>query len=260
MRFPILFLWMACLCGYAQAGAWTEGAGQGQAIASLIFSSAGKSYDAHGAPGAPARFERLLLQTDTEYGVTDDLTAFLRTETANAHEHSRAIPINALDNAFEGGARWRITDTIGIVSIEAAYRTAGAFNFAVSADSRASGRAAGIRLLYGGNFKFRGMDGFYDIEAGQSWLTRPRPDENPLDLTAGLWLDSGQMVMLQSFNLFSAGSAAAPYVYFRSHKIELSWVKRLSGRFSLQVGGFFSPAGQNALVEQGLVLALWTRF
>jgi hypothetical protein len=68
------------------------------------------------------------------------------------------------------------------------------------------------------------------------------------------------MVMLQSFNLFSAGSAAAPYVYFRSHKIELSWVKRLSGRFSLQAGGFFSPSGQNALVEQGVVLALWTRF
>ena len=107
---------MACLCGGAQAGAWTEGAGQGQAIASLIFSRAVKSYDGHGEPGVPAGFERLLLQTDTEYGITDDLTAFLRTETANAHEHGGATAINALDNAFEGGARWRITDAIGIVS------------------------------------------------------------------------------------------------------------------------------------------------
>ena len=29
---------------------------------------------------------------------------------------------------------------------------------------------------------------------------------------------------------------------------------------SLQAGGFFSPAGHNALVEQGASLSLWLRF
>lgn len=260
MRFVLALFWLAAWCGTAVAGAWTQGDGDGQAIASLIYSSAGKSFDSHGEASVPAKFERLLLQTDTEYGLQDDLTVFVRTETADAHVRSGSAPLNAVDNAFQGGARWRITDTMGIVSVEAAIRTAGAFNFAVSADRQASGQAASLRLLYGGNFKLWAMDGFYDIEAGYDWLTAPRPDESPFDVTAGLWLDSGQMVMLQSFNLFSAGSAAAPYIYFRSHKVELSWVRRLTDRFSLQAGAFFSPAGQNALVEQGLVLALWTRF
>jgi hypothetical protein len=260
MRWTLAVFCLAALGSRAWAGAWTEKDGDGQAIASLVYSSADRRYDAHGGTGQPARFERLLLQTDTEYGVWDDLTVFLRTETANAHDGSGAVPIHAVDNGFEGGARWRITGDAGIVSLEASLRSAGAFNFAVSADSRAAGEAAGLRLLYGGNFKLRDMDGFYDIEAGYNWLTPPRPDESPVDVTVGLWLDSSQMVMAQSFNLFSAGSAAPPYGHFRSHKIELSWVRRLTGRFSLQAGAFFSPAGQNALVEQGLVLALWTRF
>jgi hypothetical protein len=37
-------------------------------------------------------------------------------------------------------------------------------------------------------------------------------------------------------------------------------VRRLSDRFLVQAGAFFSPAGHNALAEQGLCLSLWSRF
>ncbi|HEY0266113.1 MAG TPA: hypothetical protein VGC16_05130, partial [Rhizomicrobium sp.] len=146
-----------------------------------------------------------------------------------------------------------------VLSLEVSARSAGAFNFAVSTDANAAGYDGGFRLLYGAGFRWRGMDGFVNVEAGERWVSAPRPDQTPVDLTAGLWLDPDWMAMLQSFNLVS-GSAAAPYSYFRSHKLELSAVWRVTQRFSLQAGAFVSPAGQNALVERGLVLALWSDF
>jgi hypothetical protein len=37
-------------------------------------------------------------------------------------------------------------------------------------------------------------------------------------------------------------------------------VWRIAPKFSLQAGAFVSPAGQNALVERGLLVALWSNF
>jgi hypothetical protein len=142
-----------------------------------------------------------------------------------------------------------------VLSLEVTARTAGAFNFAYSANANAAGRDAGFRLLYGSGFKLWNRDGFLNVEAGYRWVSPPRPDQYPIDLTAGLWLDKRSMVMLQSFNLIS-GPATPPYVYFRSHKLELSGVVRLTRRLSLQLGAFLSPAGQNALEERGLCFSV----
>jgi hypothetical protein len=245
----------------AQAGAWTEPQNHWQAIAGVIFSDADRGYDAHGNSGTPVDFERALFQTSAEYGWKDDLTLFARVETAVAHYRDSAVPaVDAVDNAAQIGARLRLIDDAdyGILSLEGSVRTAGAFNFAVSANSLASGRSAGLRLLYGLGFQWRGMNGFADFEAGETFLSRPRPDETPIDLTAGLWIDTNTMAMIQSFNLIGAGGGGGnSYPYFRSHKIEISAVRKLSDRYSVQAGAFFSPAGQNALVEQGLCLSLW---
>jgi hypothetical protein len=103
-------------------------------------------------------------------------------------------------------------------------------------------------------------DGFVDLEAGGRLLSGARPLEVPLDLTAGLWLDADDMAMLQSFNLSAAAGRIAAYPALASHKLQLSWVRRLSDRFLLQSAAFFSPAGRDALVEQGLCLSVWSRF
>jgi hypothetical protein len=66
------------------------------------------------------------------------------------------------------------------------------------------------------------------------------------------------MIMAQSFNVISGG-ARAPFTDYRSHKAALSLVQKLSQHWSLQVGGFLSPAGQNALAEKGLSVVLWTQ-
>ena len=68
------------------------------------------------------------------------------------------------------------------------------------------------------------------------------------------------MVMVQSFNLFAGAGSLTAYAPFESHKLQVSWVTRMSRHFWLQSGAFVSPMGHNALQERGLQVSLWTRF
>jgi hypothetical protein len=266
MKTLLLALAFAVLPAAARAAAWTLPRHDWQIISGVISSDAARSFDAHGDAVTPTRFQRLLLQNDIEWGLSDWLTLLVRTETAYAHTRDgTSAPVNAVDNAIEGGARLRLFQGLGILadddvlSLEATARSAGAFNFAYSANANASGKDWGARLLYGSGFKLLDRNGFVNLEAGYRWLSAPRPSQMPIDLTAGLWLAPHWMVMLQSFNMIS-GPALPPYVHFRSHKIEASGVVRLTAGLSLQAGAFFSPAGQNALDERGLCVSIWSDF
>lgn len=248
----------------ACAAAWTQDEGAWQLISGVISSDADRSFD-DGSRAVPALFQRQLLQNDIEYGWTGSLTLLARTETAYVRTRSNGVPVSEVNNAFEGGARYLLARGPGLVgaddvlSVEGSVRTAGAFNFAYSANADSGGQDGGLRLLYGSGFRFWDRDGFVDFEAGYRWVSRPRPDQMPVDLTAGLWLAPRWMVMVQSFNLFS-GAATAPYVPFRMHKLELSGAWKLTQRLTLQAGAFLSPAGRNALDERGLCLSVWADF
>jgi hypothetical protein len=247
----------------AWAAAWMQKKGNWQIISSAVFTDARHSFGDGSRPGSRTLFERGLLQTDTQYGWNNNLTLILRSETANVHVHDNRSHISTVSNAVEAGVRYHLGDGVltdyDVLSVEAMGRAAGAFNFSVSADGRAGGEAAGLRLLYGAPFELLGRDGFIDAEVAQRWLSPPRPDEVAVDITTGLWLTPGTMVMLQSFNLFS-GPARAPYVRFRTHKLQVSWVWHWSQHFSLQAGSYFSPAGANALQENGMLISLWANF
>jgi len=66
----------------ARAAAWTQPRGSWQIITGAVLSDADRSFDAGGNASFPERFQRLLLTTDTEYGITNRLTLLVRTETA----------------------------------------------------------------------------------------------------------------------------------------------------------------------------------
>lgn len=255
-----MLLWPAA----AWAGAWTQNSGDWQLTTGLIYSNADRSFDAHGNASWPELFQRILLTTDTEYGVRDGITLLVRTETAYVHlKDALTQPTTAFDNAVEAGARVRLAQGVlqdgDVLSLEVTGREAGAFNFAYSANAHAGGEDGGFRFLYGGGFRAWDRDGFFDVEAGYRFLSPPRPDQTVIDLTAGLWLTPDWMLMGQSFNLISS-AATAPYRFFRMHKLELSGVWRMAPDLSLQAGAFFSPMGINALDEHGVQISLWSNF
>ena len=244
----------------AQGGAWTLKRGHWQVFTATTQSNAGMGFDRRGHATVATSFNKLLVQNCIEFGLTDYLTLFATPDYVMAHVRPTALAAAQVRNSsFEGGARLLLDGRHGKLSLQGSYKTAGAFDLSVSAADRASGRQIELRLLYGTSFKLFGRDGFIDLQAGQRWIASPRPNETPVDLTAGLWITPHWMAMVQSFNIVSAGDARPPYTYYRSHKLEVSLVQKLSRHWSLQVGAFVSPAGQNALVERGVQVSLWTQ-
>lgn len=250
----------------AHAGAWTQDQDHWQAISSFDVTRAGKGYDGQSAPRAPVKFSKRFSKLLIEYGWSNSLTLILAPEYSTAASSwAGGTPVKALDMGVEAGARWRLTDTFGVVSLQASLKYAGPYDLSHGPIQQHDGvvhgsaRRAEIRALYGTSFKLFGCDGFGDVELAERFVSSPFPNETAFDATAGLWLGSGTMVMAQSFNVVSGGDAEPPYTYFRTHKLELSLVQQLDEGWFIQIGGFVSPFGQNSLVEQGVTISFWSR-
>jgi hypothetical protein len=244
----------------AHAGAWTLDKGDAQVITSTVISSANKSFDANGNPTEDVIFRKTFTSLYAEYGWNDWLTLVAVPEYASAISAGAGRTTeHANDFAFSGGARVRLLDDMGVLSVQAMARSAGAFELDTSFDEK-PGEEFELRALYGMHFEAFGRDGCFDIEVAQRWASGGRPNEVPIDLS--LMMDVGwkTQVLLQSFNVVSEGAGRPPFDHYRYHKLGLSLVRPVWGQTSLQLGGFLSPAGQNALEEKGILISLWTKF
>jgi protein XagA len=245
------------LAGTAYGGAWTLQRGQIQIISGVTTSKAQRGFDGKGNAEQRIRFEKTYLQNWMEYGLTDALTIFVAPECVTAaSKFENHSTVQARDFSVEGGVRLLLSKRIGMLSLQASEKTAGAFDMSVSA-GKSSGSRFELRLLYGRNFQLLRRNGFVDVEVAERWISRPRPNEAVIDVTAGFWYRPKALFMLQSFNTISGGAGQAPYTFYRQHKVQLSLVRKITPRWSLQIGVFASPAGQNIVAEQGVVTAVW---
>lgn len=252
---------LACISSGIQAwaGAWTLPAGDTQIISGAIYSTAAETFDDSGG-ATPTYFRKLLLQSYAEHGLMDDLTLVLAPEYAIATETTpKGTLVHASDFAVKGGLRYLLTDSIGIVSAQASYKTAGAFDMSVSANHD-SGSEIEFRLLYGKNFTVFGREAYVDAEIAERWIAGARPNETPIDLTLGLHWSDKLTFMAQSFNIIAGGDSRLPYRYYRSHKVEFATLQRLWKGVYLESGAYFSPIGQNSLVERGVDASIWVYF
>jgi hypothetical protein len=257
MRLLLILWFFSVFAVSAHAGAWTQAEDESQVISTFTYSRASRSYDAKSSPTIPIRYLKLLTQTYIAYGVRDWLTLTVDPEFAKAKAGSPGGAVEiASAFAIGAGARIRLMKDHGVFSLEGDYKSAGAFDTSVSVNQE-SGRQFEIRALYGTNFDVLGVPAFADFEVGQRFIAGSRPDETPVDISVGLHITPQTMILGQSFNVISGGNAKPPYGYYRSHKLELSIVQHLWDSTSIQIGAFISPAGQNALRERGLSLAIW---
>jgi len=256
----VLVLLVGFFQEHAWAGAWTLDRGQVQVISGATYSRASRRFDNTGKPSQQVAFDKLFVQSCFEYGLTNAVTLFAAPEYVMAQSGGEGqATIRARSAAVEAGVRILLLTRIGMFSIQGSGKSAGAFDMSVSA-YKASGSQAEIRLLYGRNYKFLGLDGFTDLQVAERWIKRPRPNEMTIDATMGLWFTRTTLAMFKSYNIVSGGGGQAPYTFYRMHKLELSVVRQITSKWSFQVGAFASPLGQNIVAERGVGSALWYRF
>jgi hypothetical protein len=258
---PVAVLLLAgAIAQPAHAGAWTLDHGQVQVLSGATVSRAMRRFDAAAKPTQKIVFNKVFVQNWMEYGLTDAVTLFAAPELVMAQaDMSGDGAAYIRTSAVEAGARVLLLSRIGMLSLQTSVKTAGAFDMSTSAGGEA-GRQIELRLLYGRNFELFHRNGYLDLQIAERWIKRPRPNEMAIDATAAIWLSPRYLLMFQNFNTIAGGGGRPPYEYYRQHKLELSLLRRLTPRWSLQTGAFVSPAGQNIVQEQGTVLQLWYRF
>lgn len=255
------FLW-ALLCVAlplpAVAGAWTQNPGQGQAI----FTFAEGLGMAWSLPGTLSRFERKMsAQTYIEYGVIENVTLLV---TLSGENYTFSAPrpdvYRGLD--YSGlGLRMKLAESgAWVLSLEVSGAFSGAQDRSRPAQNGNSGGEADARVCLGRNLSLFGDSAFVNAEVGYRLRTEDPPDEIHADLTLGVEVLPKTQILMQSFNEVSTGAGAAGFRAFEQHQGQLSVVRELDARWSIQVGGFGTLFRRNQNSAYGGLVAIWRRF
>ena len=245
----------------ALAGAWTLDAGVGQAFVSGTLSTSDVIFDpARQMQGAP-RYNKFEAEALLEYGVTEHFTAIVGPGLQDINVEA---PVNAQRAGLgytELGGRYQLLQADSwVMSGQVLLRLPGTSDSANPAAIGYTDVQTDVRALLGHSFVLGSMPAFIDLEAAERFCSAGAPDEFHADLTFGLRPAPRWLLLLQSFNVLSEGSGTWGYSSYDYEKAQLSVVYAVTAALSLQLGGFSTYAGRNALQENGLVLGVWYKF
>jgi hypothetical protein len=247
--------------GTAFAGAWMVETGQGLAITSLTPSQARKVFDAQGDLQSAPRYSKTELETLFEYGVSNWFTAML----APSLQHvGIAAPVDArrtgLGYTGVGGRLLLLQKDSWVLSAQTTLRVPGTFDKSNFAAIGYTDPEVDVRGLLGYGFEVGGWPTFIDVQLAQRFRLGGPPDEFRADVTLGTRPLERWLLLLQSFNVISEGAGTLGFSSYAYHKFQVSAVYAVTPALSLQVGGFTTYAGHNALQENGIVLSGWYKF
>jgi hypothetical protein len=247
------------------AGAWTLAAGRGELIVTGTFSSATRFFDAAAALRVAPRYNKFELNALLEYGATDRVTVMV----APGAQHVDIAEPEAQRTGLgysEIGARARLAGgtladgSAWVLSGQTLLRVPGTFERANPAAVGTTEPELDVRGLAGFAFAAGPFPAFVDLQLAQRFRFGGFPDELRADLTFGLRPAAHWLLLAQSLNVLSEGDGPPGFPSYRYHKFQLSAVYDLTTALSLQLGGFTTFAGRNALQENGVILGAWYRF
>ena len=245
----------------ALAGAWTLDQGTGQLIVTNTAMQATSLFSTgYGLQPTP-RYTKDEAQALIEYGVTNWFTAIL----APSLQHvDIAAPFNANRNGLgytDLGGRVRIwSDASWVVSGQVTYRIPGTYDKTNPAAIGYTDPEVDLRGLVGYSFNAGTMSSFVGVEMAQRFRIGGPPDEFRTDITFGIHATDKWLLLAQSFNVTSEGAGTWGFGSFGYHKLQLSAVYALTTKVSLQLGGYSTYRGRNALQENGVLVGAWSKF
>ncbi|MCW2318489.1 hypothetical protein M2322_004058 [Rhodoblastus acidophilus] len=247
--------------GDALAGAWTPPAGQGEIIVTTLFDQANDGFDQAGRFTRTPKYRSYQASLYLDYGLTDWLAATLKPSLQNT---TLGAPDNQKFSGFgdsEIGVRGRVWKSdAAVISLQALARLPGSAGPAAPSLNGSKNADFDLRLLGGKNIAVAALPGFIDVSVGFRARGGKAPNEGRADVSLGVYLTPGLMLLAQNFNVVSESSRDPANPRWAQSKGQLSLVYSLSAEWRVQVGGFTTLAGANAYREYGALLGLWRRF
>jgi hypothetical protein len=243
------------------AGAWTLEEGTGQLIFTNTAMTATNLFSTGYALQPTPRYNKDEAQALIEYGVTNWLTAMV----APSLQHvDIAAPFSAERSGLgytDLGGRARIwSDASWVASAQVTFRIPGTYDNTNPAAIGYTDPEVDLRGLVGYSFKVGTLPSFMDVEVAQRFRIGGPPDEFRADITLGIHATDKWLLLAQSFNVTSEGAGTWGFGSFGYYKLQLSAVYAVTKSVSLQLGGYSTYWGRNALQENGLVVGAWYKF
>jgi protein XagA len=245
----------------AFAGAWTQDEGKGELIVTTTAMQAGNLFTSGSTLRPIPYYTKAESQALIEYGVTNWFTAML----GPSLQHVDIAPPFGAERDGLGytdiGGRAKIwSDESWVVSVQGMLRIPGTYDKTNPAAIGYTDPEFELRGMIGHSFKVDTLPSFVDVEVAQRFRLGGPPDEFRADVTFGIRPAEKWLLLVQSFNVISEGAGTWGFGSFAYHKVQLSAVYALTATLSLQLGGYSTYWGRNALQENGLVAGAWYKF
>jgi protein XagA len=244
----------------AMAGAWTLPEGSGQAIVTAAGSVANRAFSGSGL--APiSRYSKFEVQGLLEYGLTNKFTFIF---APSLESIDIGAPISARRTGLgytEIGGRYLLAQSDSwVLSGQATVRIPGVSDTSNPAAIGYTAVETDVRALIGHSFSIGGMPAFVDMQFAQRFSGPGSPSEFRADLSLGVRTSERWLLLAQSFNVVSEGSAGWIYSSYEYYKFQLSGIYSITPSWAVQVGAFTTYAGRNALQENGGIVGVWHKF
>lgn len=249
----------SCLGGAcpAAAGAWNRPAGQALVIFDATLGSGTDYFDGRGHL-APARsYSKSELAAYVEYGATDSLTLIARPSLDDVRVGSPDAGRYRGLGATAAGVQWQaLVFGPAVLAVQGTFSLPGSRSRADPALVGNTDREGDLRVLAGTGlplpFKpFVEIQGSYRLRSGGA-----APQAHG-DATFGFYPTDRLLVLLQSFTVLPAGPGELRARYTR---VAATGVYALTQAWALQLGGFTTARGRDALRERGFTLGIWRYF
>lgn len=242
----------------AQAGAWTQPAGQGQAALSF-YGWTGTS--APSGSYSPPRGNEVETQLYVEYGLADRVMAI---GSLALERYAIQSPV---DNTYVGPdySQFGLQYQFGkfndwVFSGSASVFVPGARHASQPAQAGNTGGAGEARLLAGRSFALGTGYAFVDIEVAYRDRTAGPPDEWHGDFSIGYKPNDRWTGILQSFNEVSQGAGSFGFPAVTQSLEQASVIYQLTTDWSLQIGAFATAVSVGTNSERGGVVSVTRKF
>ena len=249
------------MIGPLLAGAFLLPEGQGQFVAGVGYSAGSRRFDQTGTAVPTATYRKVDASGYLEYGLTSWLSLVAAPTLSHANGSAATNSVTGSDSSALGARLQVVATADAIVALQALVQPPLGTESATRqlADGGARSLAADLRVMFGRSFLVFGRPAYVDIEPGVRFRADPFPTEARLDLAFGVRLVPRLQILVQDFSVFAP--ADGPFVPRTAYsKSQVSLVYDLSSIWSVQIGGFRTVAGRNAIREAGPFGALWYRF
>ncbi|WP_131115878.1 hypothetical protein [Lichenihabitans psoromatis] len=255
---------MASTCGFgggAFAGAFNEPAGQGLVVLRGTYDNGDRVFDTSGRLNGGTPYTKREASVYVQYGVTDWLQVILKPDLVSTSLGGAMGASYTGLGTSEAGAQIRL-----LMFGPAVLAVQGTFHLPATTRQRNAAligntsRDTDGRALLGIAFNLGSWPSFIDAGAGYRIRSAHAPDEVHMDLTLGTRPRSDTLLLFQSFTTLPVGQGVPWFPVSQYTNAGVSVVYDLNPRWSLQLSGFVTVEGRNALRERIVETSVWYRF